>query len=223
MGSVAKKTKRELDAEKRIRLTPVVVSLVAKGLLCYEIAYEVGIGRSTVIRWLDRIGSPRPRVTCIAQEATNEERLAVGIGQQDPETGCIPWTRGCNTAGYGYVGPADERRTVGAHKLTLELKLGRRLRAGELTRHTCDNPPCVNPDHLIVGTVKDNASDMMARGRGSSLRFWASPERVALRAKALALLATGMTQSDVGREVGVAQTTISSWVARYGRLPVIQG
>ena len=38
---------------------------------------------------------------------------------------------------------------------------------GHIIRHTCDNPPCINPDHLISGTMKDNSMDMVKRGRST--------------------------------------------------------
>ena len=64
------------------------------------------------------------------------------------------------------------------HRVSLEIKLGRRLSPDERTRHTCDNPPCCNPDHLIEGTAGDNARDCVERGRNrASIKL--SPEKVA--------------------------------------------
>lgn len=40
----------------------------------------------------------------------------------------------------------------------------------EVVRHTCDNPRCINPDHLIAGTQKDNVRDMFSRGRAGDTR-----------------------------------------------------
>lgn len=41
---------------------------------------------------------------------------------------------------------------------------------GSVVRHTCDNPRCINPQHLLVGTQQDNIADMMERGRHVTLR-----------------------------------------------------
>lgn len=51
----------------------------------------------------------------------------------------------------------------GAHRFSLELKLGRLLEPGEMATHTCDNPPCVNPAHLRLGNAKSNAGERYAR------------------------------------------------------------
>ncbi len=44
--------------------------------------------------------------------------------------------------------------------------------AGLLVRHDCDNPPCVRPEHLLVGTHADNSADMVRRKRTASARSW---------------------------------------------------
>ena len=50
------------------------------------------------------------------------------------------------------------------HRLILARKLGRALTSDEVTRHTCDNKRCINPDHLIVGSQGDNIRDAFERG-----------------------------------------------------------
>ena len=67
----------------------------------------------------------------------------------------------------GYAKIKINMITYGIHRLVLEEKLGRKLNKfpKEITRHKCDNPCCINPEHLEIGTIKDNSNDMVERGR----------------------------------------------------------
>jgi hypothetical protein len=64
--------------------------------------------------------------------------------------------------GYGIVRRFG--RALFAHRYAYELRVGP-IPSGTLILHSCDNPPCVNPDHLSVGTQSKNIADMWARGR----------------------------------------------------------
>lgn len=79
---------------------------------------------------------------------------------------CWLWTGGCDDKGYGVAG-LGKRRAVHVSRLVLEAKLGRKLERQEETRHSCDNPPCCNPDHLDSGSHVDNMRDMVSRGRSA--------------------------------------------------------
>jgi hypothetical protein len=76
--------------------------------------------------------------------------------------GCWLWTGRKAPEGYGIISWCW--REVGTHRLAFALS-HRPLVDGEVVRHTCDNPPCCNPAHLIVGSIADNNADMHARGR----------------------------------------------------------
>lgn len=65
----------------------------------------------------------------------------------------------------GHVRFSVEGRDTYAHRVALELKLGRRLGKTELSLHACDNPKCCRDTHLEVGTLFDNAQQAVARGR----------------------------------------------------------
>lgn len=68
------------------------------------------------------------------------------------ETPCVEWGGARNAQGYGVMPKAVHGSRL-AHRAALAEKLGRAVQG--VSRHTCDNPPCVNPDHLIEGTQSD--------------------------------------------------------------------
>lgn len=76
--------------------------------------------------------------------------------------GCWDWQGGLDKDGYGAFSYAG--KTYKAHRMALELQ-GIKIPKGHYVCHHCDNPSCVNPDHLYVGTPADNVRDMMQRNR----------------------------------------------------------
>lgn len=82
------------------------------------------------------------------------------------ESGCIPWTGAKDDKGYGRLGNKSLRLgTLASHRLAYELTHGP-VPDGLFVLHRCDNPWCVNPDHLFVGTQADNMRDMRSKDRG---------------------------------------------------------
>ena len=76
---------------------------------------------------------------------------------------CWIWT-GDLRHGYGRV--TMNYRAISAHRASWEYHVGP-VPDGMILLHTCDNPPCVNPEHLRIGTNQDNTDDMVAKGRAS--------------------------------------------------------
>jgi len=74
---------------------------------------------------------------------------------------CWNWKAGCNK-GYGLF--KLNGKIVSAHVFAWELA-NRKSAKGKIIRHTCDNPPCCNPAHLIDGTHQDNRQDCVNKGR----------------------------------------------------------
>lgn len=80
---------------------------------------------------------------------------------------CWPWMAGTLSNGYGYFRIPGTRilncRFL-AHRISWMISHGP-IPDGLFACHSCDNPPCCNPDHIFIGTQKENISDMMAKGR----------------------------------------------------------
>ena len=84
---------------------------------------------------------------------------------------CWAWQGKRTEGGYGhirYMLPSGNWSHVVAHRVSWELHNGQ-IPAGMLVLHRCDNPPCINPNHLFLGTHTDNARDREAKNRGGAL------------------------------------------------------
>ncbi|RLB66252.1 MAG: hypothetical protein DRH08_06660 [Deltaproteobacteria bacterium] len=127
------------------------------------------------------------------------------------DNGCWEWQGHKGKGGYGTVRYGG--KAVLAHRFSYELANGP-IPKGYLIRHSCDNPACVNPEHLLAGTQADNMKDMVDRRRWGDPREYErrygnahmSPKE-ALEAKLM--LAAGYPHTDIAEKFGVHKASIS--------------
>lgn len=144
-----------------------------------------------------------------ANPLTAEKRF---WGKVDKADGCWNWTAHINRTGYGCF----DNKT--AHRVSYAMTYGD-IPDGLWVLHKCDNRKCVRPDHLFLGTAKDNTADMINKGRarrgtrGNGGRI--TDEEIAEIRRAYA--AGGITQTKLGEKYSLSNGYISRVINRLKR------
>ena len=124
------------------------------------------------------------------------------------DDGCWEWL-GHKRNGYGAIKSGrPSRKSVGAHRVSYEMFVAP-IPAKMLVLHTCDNPGCVRPDHLVLGCHADNSRDMALKGR--------SGRRKLNRDEAFALLwrdASGEPRSKLADDYGISYQAVRAIARR---------
>ena len=133
--------------------------------------------------------------------------------KRNPETGCIEWTAMVHRDfPYGLFYWKGRNRV--AHRVAWRLAYGS-FPDGQVVRHKCDNPRCVNVDHLELGSQADNVADMVERGRQYD-RTGENNPKVRLNEVAVRVIrymaAKGVPHRKLARVHGVHKSTVTAIV-----------
>lgn len=126
--------------------------------------------------------------------------------------GCWEWTGSRNRDGYGTFKAIAGAAPTRASRFMWELTFGA-IPEGLLACHHCDNPPCVRPDHLFLGTHQHNVRDMIRKGRRVIPPTAATRSRAKLSPATVALIrgtysAGGISMRQLAEQYGVNKSNI---------------
>lgn len=129
---------------------------------------------------------------------------------------CWPWLAGFYDSGYGQFTYKRKKKyiKVKASRFAWRLTKGK-IPKGLLVCHSCDNPPCCNPNHFFLGTYKDNSHDSMNKKRHTYGVFHPGAKIGDTEVvKIFKLRSLGYSQSSIGEVVGLSQTHIGRILRR---------
>ncbi len=132
------------------------------------------------------------------------EEFVAQIDRTGGRDSCHVWTgpRYPNKGGYGRF------RRDGAHRVAYALKHGD-IPEGAIVRHSCDNPPCCNPAHLLLGGHSDNRKDCVSRGRHAKGQMHARSKLTHRQVRFIRTHHKGCSHIEIAKKYGVSRSTIT--------------
>lgn len=125
------------------------------------------------------------------------------------EDECWLWIGGTQEDGYGRIGVGGRtNKKIAAHRLSWELRNGP-IPDGLHCLHSCDNPPCVNPKHLFLGTNLENMRDRDRKGRCKATGIPGAHAKLS-QDQVIEIRKRLDTQGNLARKYGVSKGAISS-------------
>lgn len=144
----------------------------------------------------------------VQPDLTITEKFWLRVKKSNPED-CWEWQGSITSAGYGGIRIKFDGKTWNyAHRFSFYLSFG--VDPAKLcVCHKCDNPKCVNPSHLFLGTIAENSADMTSKNRhlGERSGFTKLNEEMVYEIKKM--LRAGESQARIAAKFGVHKTSIT--------------
>ncbi len=132
--------------------------------------------------------------------------------------GCMEWTMSTHLFGYGQLTVVKDKvpAKYACHRVALEVKLGRKILAGMRAMHTCDNPKCCNPEHIVEGTQRENMQGASQRNRipKGEACSWAKMDNKTVLAVYDFVVNKGRSQAEAAKEFGISFQRVSKIARR---------
>lgn len=141
-----------------------------------------------------------------------QKHYYLGLGQ------CWNWTGRKTKDGYGIQ--KINKLCYRAHRVSVVINKNVDLSKSDVITHKCDNPLCVNPEHLLIGTHKSNADDRQEKGRGNQMSgenhyYRKFPERIP-RGDAAAIKLTSVKVAEMREKYQAGGTSTPKLAREYG-------
>ena len=126
--------------------------------------------------------------------------------------GCWEWTSYRHNQGYGLF--KIKKTSYKAHRVSYEMEYGP-IPNGMCVCHKCDNPPCVNPKHLFLGTQKDNMQDAANKGRLGKSKGSKNGWSKLTEKQVVAIRKDTRLHREIAKDYNVTRSVISGIKRRY--------
>lgn len=183
-----------------------IESLYLEGFSMAKIGLELGLDPSTVYQVIKKAGISRPSFNSLSY-LTTERFLAKTIVV---DSGCREWQGTLDRDGYGKLN--HDGAKMPAHRFAYQ-RFVAEIPEGLLVCHKCDNRKCCNPEHLFLGTAKDNADDMVSKGRqrkgATHPNTKVNEQKIS---KALEMRDKGFLFREIAVELDCSPSSVKNWV-----------
>jgi hypothetical protein len=136
-----------------------------------------------------------------------EDRFWEKVDKGDPDE-CWEWQGAKLVNGYGRIAINSSGQVESAHRVAYVLGGKGSIEKGLFVCHACDNPSCVNPNHLFLGTAKENTQDMIKKGRNDNRKGENSAVNKLNEEQVLAIREDPRSTRAIAKEFGLGASTV---------------